>query len=336
MKRHIIIYILLALLSLPAMANGSKEEDGKVDVKEIIFGHLSDSYEWHIAGEAVLHLPCIVYSNESGLKVFMSDKLEHGKVYEGFHIDAESGRIVNEAGVRPFDISITKNVLELFLVCIILCASVLGVAQWYKRNGYKKAPGGFVGVIEFIVNFIDKDVSKASIGHGYERFSPYLMTVFLFILTCNLLGLIPIFPGGANLTGNIAVTLTCAVTAFIAVNAFAPKGYYKDIFWPHVPLALKAIPLMPTIEFIGVFTKPFSLTVRLFANIMAGHIIILALTSIIFITWQVGPSIGAPMTVVSVLFCIFMNSLELLVAFIQAYVFTILTANFIGLAQNTE
>ena len=334
MKKYI-LYILVTLLTLPAMANESGG-DGKVDVKEIIFGHLTDSYEWHIAGEAVLHLPCIVYSSESGLKVFMSDKLEHGREHEGYHINAESGKIVNAAGVRPLDISITKNVLELFFVCIILCVSVLSVAQWYRRNGYKKAPGGFVGMMETIVNFIDTDVSKASIGHGYERFSPYLMTVFLFILTCNLLGLVPVFPGGANLTGNIAITLTCAVTAFIAINAFAPKGYYKDIFWPHVPLALKAIPLMPTIEFIGVFTKPFSLTVRLFANIMAGHIIILALTSIIFITWQVGPSVGAPMTVVSVLFCIFMNCLELLVAFIQAYVFTILTANFIGLAQNTE
>ena len=161
------------------------------------------------------------------------------------------------------------------------------------------------------------------------------MTIFLFILTSNLLGLIPVFPGGANLTGNIAVTLTCAVTAFIAINCFAPKGYYKSIFWPDVPIFLKApIPIMPAIEFIGVFTKPFSLTIRLFANIMAGHIIILALTSVVFVTAEMGTTMCASMTAVSVLFCIFMNCLELLVAFIQAYVFTILTANFIGLAHN--
>ncbi len=192
-------------------------------------------------------------------------------------------------------------------------------------------------MMEAVVDFIDKDVAKESIGHGYERFSPYLMTVFLFILTSNLLGLLPVFPGGANLTGNIAVTLTCAVTAFIAINCFAPKGYYKSIFWPDVPVFLKApLPIMPTIEFIGVFTKPFSLTIRLFANIMAGHIIILALTSVVFVTAKMGTAMCASMTVVSVLFCIFMNCLELLVAFIQAYVFTILTANFIGLARAEE
>jgi F-type H+-transporting ATPase subunit a len=192
-----------------------------------------------------------------------------------------------------------------------------------------------VGMMEAVIDFIDKDVAKESIGHGYEKFSPYLMTVFLFILTSNLLGLLPVFPGGANLTGNIAVTLTCAVSAFIAINFFAPKGYYKSIFWPDVPIFLKApLPIMPTIEFIGVFTKPFSLTVRLFANIMAGHIIILALTSVVFVTAKMGTAMCASMTAVSVLFCIFMNCLELLVAFIQAYVFTILTANFIGLAHD--
>ena len=334
----ILKYILAVLLLFPIPTEvwANEQEEGKVDVKEIIFGHISDAYEWHIAGDAIIHLPCILYSNESGLKVFMSDKLEGGEEYEGYHIDAGSGKIVNAAGVRPFDISITKNVLELFIVCILLCTIILFSAHWYKKHGYKKAPGGFIGMIEVVVNFIDKQVAEASIGHGYERFSPYLLTVFMFILTCNLLGLIPIFPGGANLTGNIAVTLTCAITAFIAVNFFAPKEYYKSIFWPNVPLGLKAIPLMPTIEFIGVFTKPFSLTIRLFANIMAGHIIILSLTSIVFIAWQAGPSLGAPMTVVSVAFSIFMNCLELLVAFVQAYVFTILTANFIGLAQHEE
>ena len=321
-------------LCLPTMA---AEEDGKVDIPSIIFGHIGDSYEWHITKGAVIPLPCILISSE-GVDVFMSDKLEEGKEYKGYHIADEGdyeGKIVNAAGERPFDISITKNVLELFIVCILLCSVVLGVAQWYRKHGYKKAPGGFVGMMEAVIDFIDKDVAKESIGHGYERFSPYLLTVFLFILTSNLLGLLPVFPGGANLTGNIAVTLTCAITAFIAINFFAPKAYYKSIFWPDVPIFLKApLPIMPTIEFIGVFTKPFSLTVRLFANIMAGHIIILALTSVVFVTAQMGTAMCASMTVVSVLFCVFMNCLELLVAFIQAYVFTILTANFIGLAHN--
>ena len=313
-----------------------RAEEG-LDVSKLIFEHLGDSYEWHIVEGAVIPLPCILIG-EQGVDVFMSNKLEHGATYQGYHIAEEGdyeGKIVNAAGERPFDISITKNVLELFIVCTLLCSVVLGLARWYRKNGSKKAPGGFVGMMEAVIDFIDKDVAKESIGHGYERFSPYLMTVFLFILTSNLLGLLPVFPGGANLTGNIAVTLTCAVTAFIAINCFAPKGYYKSIFWPDVPIFLKApLPIMPTIEFIGVFTKPFSLTVRLFANIMAGHIIILALTSVVFVTAKMGTAMCASMTAVSVLFCIFMNCLELLVAFIQAYVFTILTANFIGLAHD--
>jgi len=308
----------------------------KVDVPEIIFGHLQDSYEWHIAGHVAIPLPCIVYSSEKGLDVFMSNKLEGGEEYNGYHIDEQSGKIVDEAGVRPVDFSITKNVLEIFIISIVLCSIILGCAGWYRRNGYKKAPGGFVGMMEVVIDYVNKEIIRPGIGHGYERFSPYLLTVFLFILTSNLIGLIPFFPGGANVTGNIAVTMMLAITSWVAINFFAPKHYFKEIFWPDVPIGLKAIPLMPTIEFIGVFTKPFSLTIRLFANIMAGHIIILSLTSIVFIAWENGPALGAPMTVVSVAFCVFMNCLELLVAFIQAYVFTILTANFIGLAQNHE
>ncbi|MBR6203351.1 MAG: F0F1 ATP synthase subunit A [Bacteroidaceae bacterium] len=332
MVRRLLIYIICVF----GFAVTTKAEED-LNVSTLIFEHLADSYEWHITEGTVIPLPCILIE-EGGVEVFLSDKLEHGATYKGYHIATEGdhgGKIVNAAGERPFDISITKNVLELFIVCILLCSVVLGLARWYKKNGYKKAPGGFVGMMEAVIDFIDKDIAKESIGHGYERFSPYLMTVFLFILTSNLLGLLPVFPGGANLTGNIAVTLTCAVTAFIAINCFAPKEYYKSIFWPDVPIFLKApLPIMPTIEFIGVFTKPFSLTIRLFANIMAGHIIILALTSVVFVTAQMGATMCASMTVVSVLFCIFMNCLELLVAFIQAYVFTILTANFIGLAHS--
>lgn len=336
MRVKLLIYII-CILGLAAPTRAAEDQGGDVDVSKIIFEHLGDSYEWHITEGAVIPLPCILIG-EGGMDVFLSDKLEHGATYKGYHIATEGdneGKIVNAVGERPFDISITKNVLELFIVCILLCSVVLGVARWYRKNGAKKAPGGFVGMMEAVIDFIDKDVVKESIGHGYERFSPYLMTVFLFILTSNLLGLLPVFPGGANLTGNIAVTMTCAITAFVAINCFAPKGYYKSIFWPDVPIFLKApIPIMPAIEFIGVFTKPFSLTIRLFANIMAGHIIILALTSVVFVTAEMGTAMCASMTVVSVLFCIFMNCLELLVAFIQAYVFTILTANFIGLAHD--
>jgi F-type H+-transporting ATPase subunit a len=337
MKR--VLYILLLILGYAAgasAAEGNAEpKDSQLNVKDIIMGHIGDAYEWHIAGNAVIPLPCILYSSDKGLDVFMSNRLEGGESYNGYHIDQASGKIVNEAGVRPFDISITKNVLQLFIVCILLCSVILSLAAWYKRNGYDKAPGGFVGMMEAVIDFLDQDVAKANIGHGYEKFSPYLGTIFFLILTCNLLGLIPIFPGGANLTGNIAVTMTLAIASWIAINFFAPKAYFKSIFWPEVPVFLKApLPIMPAIEFIGVFTKPFSLTIRLFANIFAGHAIILSLTCIIFVAWQSGAVLGLPMTILSVLFSIFMNCLELLVAFVQAYVFTLLTASFIGLAQN--
>lgn len=335
MKRylHILLLGILCCFVLPSHAEEAEEE---FDVSEMIFEHLGDSYEWHIAGDCVIPLPCIVIDN-GGIATFMSDEIEGGKSYQGYHIASEGeceGKIVNAQGERPFDISITKNVLELFIVCIVLCTVILSLARWYKKNGHMKAPGGFVGAMEFIIDFVDKDIAKASIGHEYGRFSPYLLTVFFFILTCNLLGLLPVFPGGANLTGNIAVTMTLAISAFIAINAFASKEYYKDIFWPHVPLFLKApVPLLPAIEFIGMFTKPFSLCMRLFANIFAGHTIILALTSLVFITVSMGVATNSGMTFVSVLFGVFMNCMELLVAVLQAYVFTILTATFIGMAQ---
>jgi F-type H+-transporting ATPase subunit a len=179
-------------------------------------------------------------------------------------------------------------------------------------------------------------VIKESIGQGYEKYSSYLLTVFFFILFNNLLGLIPIFPGGANVTGNITITMTLAICTFLIVNLFAPtKEYWKGIFWPDIPLFLKCpIPLMPFVEVFGLFTKPFSLMIRLFANMMAGHTIIVALTSLIFITTTMGIAVNAGMTVVSIAFTIFMNLLELLVAALQAYIFTILSASYIGLAKH--
>lgn len=341
MKRY--LYILIALLTFSTAVRAEE-----FDVGEMISEHLSDSYEWHIAGHVAIPLPVIAYSSMTGWHVFMSDKLEEGGMYDGLCIDEETGKIrelpvFEDKDGYPhatsdaffIDLSITKNVLELFIVCIVLCSVILFVAHWYKKNGYKKAPGGFIGAMEYVIEFVDNEVAKDSIGEGYGRFSPYLLTVFFFILTCNLFGLFPVFPGGANLTGNISITIVLAISAFIAINFFASKAYYKDIFWPHVPLFLKApVPLMPAIEFIGVFTKPFALCIRLFANIFAGHTVILALTSLIFITVTMGVAINTGMTIVAVLFGIFMNCMELFVAVLQAYVFTILTATFIGMAQN--
>lgn len=181
---------------------------------------------------------------------------------------------------------------------------------------------------------VHDDLIKSCVGRDYKRFAPYLLTVFFFIFVNNLMGLIPFFPGGANVSGNIAVTLVLALCTFLAVNLFGTREYWKEIFWPEVPAWLKVpVPMMPAIELVGIFTKPFALMIRLFANMMAGHAVILSLTCLVFVTVSMGPVVNGSMTVVSVIFCIFMNLLELLVAFIQAYVFTMLSAVFIGLAR---
>ena len=189
-------------------------------------------------------------------------------------------------------------------------------------------------MIEATVLYIYNDVVKSCVGPQYRRFAPYLLTVFFFILVNNLMGLLPFFPGGASVTGNIAVTVVLALFTFVLTNATRSKEYWKDIFWPDVPTWLKApVPLMPLIEFIGVFTKPITLAMRLFANLMAGHAGILSIVCIIFITAQLGAGICSSMSVIAVVFGIFLNALEVLVSFIQAYVFTLLSAIFIGIAH---
>lgn len=330
---------------MPADKAVAKQE---VNVKEIVFGHIGNSYEWHITTWGDLHitvpLPVIVYSETTGWHVFLSSRLEeNGDVYEGLSIAPEGsryeGKLVEHdaAGneVRPWDFSITKVAFALIFNSLLLAIIVLGVARWYRKeeNRYV-APGGFVGFMEMFIMMVNDDIIKGCIGPNYKKFAPYLLTAFFFIFINNLMGLIPFFPGGANVTGNIAITMSLAFFTFLAVNLFGKKAYWKDIFWPDVPWWLKApIPMMPLIEFFGVFTKPFALMVRLFANMLAGHVAMLVLTSLIFISASMGPALNGSLTVASVLFNMFMNALELLVAFIQAYVFTMLSAVFIGLAQ---
>ena len=181
---------------------------------------------------------------------------------------------------------------------------------------------------------IEDDVIKPSIGEGYRRYSPYLLTAFFFILFNNMLGIIPFFPGGANVTGNINITFILAICTFLAINLFGTKKYWKDIFWPEVPTWLKVpVPLMPVIELVGVFTKPFTLMIRLFANMLAGHFMILGVIAVIFITAEMGAALCAGLGFIAVVMGIFMDCLELLVAFLQAYIFTMLSAVFIGLAH---
>ena len=348
--RWVRIILLMLALVCPEISGRADNDAAEIDVGEILFGHISDSYGWHITdwnGHHVsIPLPCIVRSS-TGWHVFMSSKLEHGHEYEGLFI-AEEGRYedkIVERGtdgelVRPFDISITKNVASLMFTAVLLIIIVLSTARWYRKHdtAQEGAPGGFAGLMELMIMMVNDEIIKPSVGEKhYRKYAPYLLTAFFFIFLCNLLGLVPFFPGGANVTGNIAVTMMMALFTFIAINVFADKHYWKEIFWPDVPLFLKfPIPIMQTIELFGVISKPFSLMVRLFANIMAGHMMVLGLVSVIFVTVKLGPVINGSMTVIAMVFGLVINCLELLVAFIQAYVFTMLSAVFIGMAHQEE
>lgn len=300
----------------------------------------------HDVGEThvTIPLPVIVHSSTTGWHAFLSSRLEeNGGSYEGFSIapagSKYEGKLVeydatgNE--IRPLDISITKVTLALLINSALLLLIILSVAHWYRKHPQgSAAPGGFIGFMEMFIMMVNDDIIKSCVGPKYRKFAPYLLTAFFFIFINNIMGLIPFFPGGANVTGNIAITMVLAICTFLAVNIFGTKTYWKDIFWPDVPWWLKVpVPMMPFIEFFGIFTKPFALMIRLFANMLAGHMAMLVLTCLIFISASMGPALNGTLTVASVLFNIFMNALELLVAFIQAYVFTMLSAVFIGLAQ---
>lgn len=348
------LILVIALLLCPVVTGRAgdgveHEQSSEIDVGEILFGHIGDSYGWHITDwkgkHVTIPLPCIVHCS-TGWHFFMSSKIEHGHEHEGLFI-AEEGRYedkIVERGadgelVRPFDISITKNVASLMFAAVLLICLVLATTRWYRRHdASEEAPQGFAGLMEMMIMMVNDDIIRPSVGEKhYRKYSPYLLTAFFFIFVCNLMGLIPFFPGGANVTGNIAVTMMMALFTFIAINVFADKHYWKEILWPDVPMFLKfPIPIMQTIELFGVISKPFSLMVRLFANIMAGHMMVLGLVSVIFVTVKLGPVINGSMTVIAMLFGLVINCLELLVAFIQAYVFTMLSAVFIGMAHQEE
>lgn len=340
--KSILFLVLLALLPVRGLASGNGGEAGELNISEIVLEHLADAYEWHIATYEGSHigipLPIIVRSENTGEWHFCTastlpddfyfDAQHHGKIYE---------KLADGTSVRPLDLSMTKNVVQIWIVVIVLITVFLSCSRWYKkRDARSDAPRGFVGMMEMLVMTINDEVIKASIGEKhYRQYAPYLLTVFFFIFTCNLIGLIPIFPGGANVTGNINITFFLALCTMLAINLFGNKEYWKEIFWPEVPLFLKAypVPLIPVIELFGVFTKPFALMIRLFANIMAGHAVILSFTCVIFLGWSMGTKFGVGLNLFSLLMLLFMNCLEVLVAFIQAYVFTLLSSVFIGLAH---
>ncbi|MBO6045276.1 MAG: F0F1 ATP synthase subunit A [Bacteroidales bacterium] len=336
----ILAVLFMAFASVPL---GAEE----LDMNEYLFGHVGDSYEWHITtvnGHPIsISLPVIVHSKTSGWHIFSSKHLEEGE-HQGFYISSSekySGKIVERGPsgeeVRPLDLSITKNVAGLMFNSTLLVLLVLLTARWYKKHDAREeAPRGFAGVMEMMITMVEDDIIKECIGKEYKRYSPYLLTAFFFIFINNLMGIVPFFPGGANITGNIAVTFVLAMCTFLAVNLFGNKHYYKEILWPDVPMFLKVIPLMPLIEIIGLFTKPFSLMIRLFANILAGHVMLLGVVAVVFLTAKLGVGMNAGLSAISVLFGVFLDILELLVAFLQAYVFTMLSAVFIGLSRQGD
>lgn len=346
----------------------STEATAHEEVKEgfnathVIFGHISDSHEWHFftAGEmhATMPLPVILYSPERGFSSFLSSEFGH----EGHRHAHEGYRLVDEGfkkelvglGVAPelaetfkddkivpitaegrvdesvkvYDFSITKNVLSMLISVVLLLVIMTSVAGKYKKNGSKKAPSGFQNALEPVITFVRDDVAKPNIGNKYKKFMPLLLTIFFFIWINNLLGLVP---GGANFTGNIAVTGCLALVSFVAMVFSGNKHFWGHLFNPPgVPLGVKFI-LVP-IEIISLFIKPIALMIRLFANILAGHIIILSVISTIFIFGGLSAAAGYGFSVISIAFAIFMFCLELLVGAVQAFIFTNLTAVFIGQA----
>ena len=339
-----ILALLISLLLAAAAPSAGAQEahpsaEAPIDIAEIIFSHIGDEYEWHITEwkgrPLAIPLPVIVKSS-TGWHVFSSERLSHGKTYEGLYIDPEKGKIVEAAtGKRPLDLSITKNVLALMFSSLLLLVVVLLTARWYRRHDVlEEAPAGLAAAVEPLVMMVH-DMARENIGEkDFRKYSPYLCMAFFWILLNNFLGILPFFPGGANLTGNIAITLVLALCTFFTVNLTGTKHYYKEIFAPDVPGFLK--PIMPLIEVFSTLMKPVSLTIRLFANMLAGHIMILSMVCIIFVMAKYGPLLSGGMTFISVLFGIFLDVLECLVAFIQAYVFTMLSSIYIGLARVHE
>ncbi|MDO4510507.1 MAG: F0F1 ATP synthase subunit A [Bacteroidales bacterium] len=350
MKKVITSVVAFAVVALMAFgymtalehAAHKSEGEGKLDPKELIFEHLGDAYGWELpfSHSNRIPLPIIVIDDQNTPHCFLSSAVQHGESCDGFYIAHEGeykGKVVgkNAEGkeYRPIDLSITKNVAGILIAAFLVVVMVMKVRSWYKKNGMK-APRKFTAALEMVVDFVYVGTIRPIMGKEAPKYAPYLLTVFFFILTMNLLGLIVIFPGGANLTGNLSVTLVLAVLTFLVTNLTGNKEYWKELFWPDVPMGLKfPIPLMPVIEIFGVFTKPIALMIRLFANMMGGHMVVIVFTLLIFIFGAYGVAIGAATSVFSLAFSLFMLLLDTLVSFIQAYVFTILSTMFIFMAH---
>jgi F-type H+-transporting ATPase subunit a len=359
------VFSLFSCLIFAQGQPGQKPVEAKktFDANEVIFGHIKDAHEFHFFsykdknGEdhhATIPLPVVLYSPKKGWSVFMSSKFHHGEEnYEGYSLMTDkkieeikkenekegkkyhAGQIVavDEQGemdksVKVYDLSLTRNVVQMLIALTLLVWIMLAIAKKYKKgDGVLSAPKGGQGLLEPVIIFIQDEVAKPNLGPKYQKYLPYILTVFFFILINNIVGLIP---GTANVTGNIAFTFVLAVISFIVILASSNKHYWMHIFWPPVPHWIK--PILIPVEILGVFTKPFALMIRLFANMVAGHILIICLVSLIFIIGALNAYAGWGTSVFAIGFTIFIYFIEILVAFLQAYIFANLTAVFIGQA----
>lgn len=313
------------------------ENEKKFDANEVIFGHVMDAHEFHFFSwkgsdghehHATIPLPVILYSPQKGLSTFMSSKFEHGHAtVDGYKL--EGNKIVpTDPNTTVYDLSLTRNVVQMFIAVALLLWIMTGVARRYKTGqGISSAPKGMQNAVEPVITFVRDEVAKPNIGHKYKRYMPLLLTIFFFILINNIFGLIP---GSANVTGNIAFTAVLGIISFVVILFSGNKNYWGHIFNPPVPFGIKFI--MIPVEILGIFTKPFALIIRLFANMLAGHIIIICLISLIFIFGSMSQGIGLGFSPISIAFTVFIYIIEVLVAFIQAFIFTNLTAVFIGQA----
>lgn len=313
----------------------ANHNESAFDPAKLIMEHIMDAHEFHFFSIGETHisipLPVIIYSPQRGVSVFSYGEFHHGhEVYNGYK--SEEGKIiaVNESGehdpsVTVYDFSLTRNVVQMFIALAILCVLMINIAKKYQKNGAKVAPSGFQNAVEPVITFVRDEVGKPNLGHAYEKYMPYLLTVFFFILINNLFGLIP---GSANVTGNIAFTIVLGVVSFLVILFSTNKHFWAHIFNPPVPGFVK--PILVPVEFLGIFTKPFALIVRLFANMVAGHIVITCFVMLIFIFGAMSKVAGWGFAPVSIAFTIFIYLIEILVAFIQAFIFTNLTAVFIG------
>lgn len=314
-----------------------EKKKGAFDANEVIFGHVLDGHQFHFLSykgkdghehHVSIPLPVILYSPQKGLSVFMSSEFHHGE-HEAHGYRQVGHKIVPvEPGVTVYDLSITRNVVQMLLSLLILVWIMLSISKKYKRGvGTTKAPTGFQNAVEPVITFVRDEVAKPNLGYKYEKYLPYLLTVFFFILINSLVGLLP---GSANVTGNIAFTAVLGVISFLVISFSANGHYWSHIFNPPVPGGVK--PIMVIVEFLSIFTKPFALIIRLFANMLAGHIVIICLISLIFVFGGLSTAIGWGFSPISIAFSVFIYLIEILVAFIQAFIFANLTAVFIGQA----